>query len=144
MPEQIAQSSWWNPFRRSGYSRIGEEPRTSVTAPSVLNPKVFLANERTFVAWLHFALVIGAVAISMLQFSDAEGGSPTKFMGLGFTVLSVIIIGYSLWMYLQRLNRLQRKDFGTYDDLFGTGAMVLIVFAIIACNIGIRIIQIEV
>ena len=64
-------------------------------APQRLEPKIFLASERTFLSWLHMAITLGAIAAALLSFSaTAEkqratghmvgpGGSGWVWAGLG-------------------------------------------------------------
>ena len=35
-----------------------------------VEPKVFFANERTFLSWLHFTVVLGGLAVGLLNFGD--------------------------------------------------------------------------
>ena len=35
-----------------------------------VEPKVFFANERTFLSWLHFAVILGGLAVGLLNFGD--------------------------------------------------------------------------
>ncbi|WOO78653.1 Vacuolar transporter chaperone 1 [Vanrija pseudolonga] len=44
-----------------------------IALPVRVEPKVFFANERTFLSWLHFAVVLGGLAVGLLNFGDKVG-----------------------------------------------------------------------
>lgn len=41
-----------------------------IALPVRVEPKVSFANERTFLSWLHFTVVLGGLAIGLLNFGD--------------------------------------------------------------------------
>jgi uncharacterized membrane protein YidH (DUF202 family) len=47
-----------------------------IALPVRVEPKVSFANERTFLSWLHFTVVLGGLAIGLLNFGDKVGQSP--------------------------------------------------------------------
>ena len=44
-----------------------------IALPVRVEPKVFFANERTFLSWLHFTVVLGGLAVGLLNFGDKVG-----------------------------------------------------------------------
>ena len=44
-----------------------------IALPVRVEPKVAFANERTFLSWLHFTVVLGGLAIGLLNFGDKVG-----------------------------------------------------------------------
>lgn len=41
-----------------------------IALPIRVEPKVSFANERTFLSWLHFTVVLGGLAVGLLNFGD--------------------------------------------------------------------------
>lgn len=41
-----------------------------IALPVKIEPKVSFANERTFLSWLHFTVVLGGLAVGLLNFGD--------------------------------------------------------------------------
>ncbi len=61
-----AKNSWFSSlFSKSGYSRIDniQKPRK---VPIKVEPKVFFANERTFLAWLHMSLTLASISLAIV------------------------------------------------------------------------------
>ncbi|KAK5697167.1 GTPase regulator Nrf1 [Elasticomyces elasticus] len=48
-------------------------PGKRIALPVRVEPKVFFANERTFLSWLNFTVVLGGLAIGLLNFGDRVG-----------------------------------------------------------------------
>ncbi|CAG8813338.1 23695_t:CDS:2, partial [Gigaspora margarita] len=44
-----------------------------IALPAKVEPKVFFANERTFLSWLQFTVILGGLAIGLLNFGDKVG-----------------------------------------------------------------------
>lgn len=40
---------------------------------TLVGPQVFFANERTLLSWLNFSVVLGGLAIGLLNFGDRVG-----------------------------------------------------------------------
>lgn len=43
-----------------------------IALPVRVEPKVSFANERTFLSWLHFTVVLGGLSVGLLNFGDKE------------------------------------------------------------------------
>ena len=65
---------WWFSSRERTMAALRREraahpPQTMArTTPMRIEPKTFLANERTFLSWLHMAVTIGSIAAALLGF----------------------------------------------------------------------------
>eukprot|EP00834_Sanchytrium_tribonematis_P003100 NODE_111_length_18624_cov_1.285020.p1 type:complete len:600 gc:universal NODE_111_length_18624_cov_1.285020:14648-12849(-) len=56
-----------------------------IAVPVRVEPKVFFANERTFLSWLHFVTVLGGLSVGLLNFGDAVG----RISGIIFTIVAM-------------------------------------------------------
>ena len=62
-----------NEFSSSAMSTQPLLQRTAakrIALPVKVEPKVAFANERTFLSWLHFTVVLGGLAVGLLNFGD--------------------------------------------------------------------------
>ena len=68
--------------------------------PVKVEPKVFFANERTFLAWLNMAVTLSSISIAILAFADHNEFSQIY----GFIILPVAIAFciYALRTYVRR------------------------------------------
>jgi hypothetical protein len=83
----------WNPLRILAYEDFSFDPSSTedsshsisfmstqpllqrtaskrIALPVRVEPKVSFANERTFLSWLHFTVVLGGLAVGLLNFGD--------------------------------------------------------------------------
>ncbi|KAI0310381.1 vacuolar transporter chaperone 1 [Amylostereum chailletii] len=103
-----------------------------IALPVRVEPKVSFANERTFLSWLHFTVILGGLAVGLLNFGDKVG----KISAAMFSVVggcnsvfspscdpearpAVAIMLYALYTYHWRANSIRKGGRGPYDDRLG-------------------------
>jgi SPX domain protein involved in polyphosphate accumulation/uncharacterized membrane protein YidH (DUF202 family) len=91
-----------------------------ISIPVRVEPKVFFANERTFLSWVQFAIFLGGIGTAML------GIDKDKSLLGGITLIGVSIVFsfYALYLYLWRAGMIRRRDPGPYDDIYGPPVLV--------------------
>jgi uncharacterized membrane protein YidH (DUF202 family) len=92
--------------------------------------KTYFANERTFLQWLKFTLLLGALAIGLLNFSDHIG----RISAAIFTVLSMAIMLYALYNYHDRADRVSKSESGEYSDVYGPAVMTILLVVAVSIN----------
>jgi putative membrane protein len=108
-------------FPRGVYD-LGREP----------DPLYTLANERTYLSWLRFAvtLLAGAVAIDRLFLEHPRFGSEILALGLVAMAFGTCGIGVRRWFVTERALRQRRP-------LPGFGAPLLVFVAILLAGAGV-------
>ena len=79
-------------------------------APSNIEPKTFLANERTFLNWCFVSFLISAVAITLVSLDPAA-----KLEAVALSTVSIITIAWSLNVY--RLRVIALRNIKSLDHL---------------------------
>ncbi|KAI8901428.1 VTC domain-containing protein [Globomyces pollinis-pini] len=105
-----------------------------IVIPVRVEPKVFFANERTFLSWLHFCIVLGGLALGLLNFGDTVG----QISGLVFTVVAMMFMIYALFLYQWRAEKIRNRDPGPYDDRVGPTILVISLFFAIVANFYLK------
>ena len=140
---------------RRGYDAIGEPSVSNADKPRVqpvkVDPKafipasrgvatpstrldctqVFFANERTFLAWVHMALMLGGMAVGIIGFSTKSGLSPLP--GLVLLPVAICFVVHALGQYYARARAIRRREPGPYEDKNGPVALA-IVLSLAACS----------
>ncbi|KAJ1642396.1 hypothetical protein LPJ64_005761 [Coemansia asiatica] len=106
-----------------------------IAVPVRVEPKVFFANERTFLSWLNFAIVLGSLALGLLNFGDRTG----RIAGAVFTVISMMVMVYALMLFQWRAERIRRREAGPYDDRIGPTVLVIVLIAAVVLNFYLKI-----
>ncbi|KAI9189237.1 GTPase regulator Nrf1 [Blastocladiella emersonii ATCC 22665] len=112
---------------------------SSSTAPASfirVEPKVFFANERTLLSWLNFTVMLAGLSLGLLNFGTDKVG---KISGVLFTVIAMGIMLYALYLYLWRANMIRRREGGPYDSRFAPVLIVIVLFAAMCINFGLRV-----
>ena len=65
-------------------------------APIKVEPKVFFANERTFLAWMHISIILAGASIAILAFAE-EGNTASQVYGIVMLPVAVAFIVYSMY-----------------------------------------------
>jgi uncharacterized membrane protein YidH (DUF202 family) len=65
-------------------------------APIKVEPKVFFANERTFLAWLHISIILAGASIAILAFAD-ENNPGSQLYGIIMLPVAIAFIVYSMY-----------------------------------------------
>lgn len=101
-----------------------------IAIPVRIEPKVFFANERTFLSWLHFSIFLGGIATALVGLGDKSA----KISGYIFSTVSVLFAFYALYLYQWRAHKIRQRDPGPYDDLVGPTMLVVVFLAAMVLN----------
>ncbi|KAG2220219.1 hypothetical protein INT45_002811 [Circinella minor] len=93
-----------------------------------LEPKVFFANERTFIHWLQFSALILVSALTLLNFGDRV----STIAGGVFFGISLVIALYAYGRFRYRTHQIRTRPHIRYDDIYGPiGLCILLVGALV-------------
>ncbi|CAG8789719.1 23452_t:CDS:2, partial [Dentiscutata erythropus] len=106
-----------------------------VAVPVRVEPKVFFANERTLLSWLHFSIIINGLALGLLNFGNDE---VSNIVAGTFMFVSIMIMLYALGMYLWRVYMIRKRSFGPYEDRFGPAFICGLLFVGVLVNFWFR------
>ncbi|KAF9583133.1 vacuolar transporter chaperone [Lunasporangiospora selenospora] len=95
-----------------------------------VEPKVYFANERTFLSWLQFTVVLGGLSLGLLNFGDKVSRVSA---GL-FTFVSLSFMVYALVTYHWRAYKIRNKELGPFDDRIGPTLLCFILLTAILTN----------
>ncbi|KAG8836264.1 GTPase regulator Nrf1 [Serendipita sp. 411] len=105
-----------------------------IALPVRVEPKVFFANERTFLSWLHFTVVLGGLSVGLLNFGDKVG----KISAGMFSLVAVAIMIYALITFHWRANAIRKRSGAPYDDRLGPTILCIALLAAIIVNFILR------
>ncbi|GHJ87341.1 hypothetical protein NliqN6_3743 [Naganishia liquefaciens] len=101
-----------------------------IALPVRVEPKVFFANERTFLSWLHFAVVLGGLAVGLLNFGDKVG----KISAALYTLVAMGVMVYALIIYQYRAKAIRTRSGAPYDDRLGPTILCICLLGAIMTN----------
>ena len=128
-------------------------PHIGIHVPVRVEPKVYFAAERTFLAWLEFSIILGSIAAALLNFSGERTSDskipshkhtshsvPLAFASsLCFTILACLSLIYSLAIYLYRSKAIRERRAARYYDKWGPTVLCLGLAAAVGISFGVRV-----
>lgn len=108
-----------------------------IHVPVRVEPKVFFANERTFLSWLEFSIILGSIAATLLNFGD----DVSLVSAWGFTIVACAALLYSVVIYYKRVQviRNRRANVAWYYDKYGPTLLCAGIVAATAVNFVFKI-----
>ncbi|PWZ01240.1 putative VTC4-vacuolar transporter chaperone [Testicularia cyperi] len=122
-------------------TEFSAQPGKKVSIPIRIEPKVYFANERTFLKWLEFNVYLSALAVGLLNFSspsDRTGLIASSF----FTVVALIGIAYSGIIFVIRALKIrQRESSNIYFDAYGPSILCAAILLAVVTNFVLRFME---
>ncbi|ODV89059.1 hypothetical protein CANCADRAFT_133363 [Tortispora caseinolytica NRRL Y-17796] len=119
------------PLSKSTFTRrIVAPPGKLICVPVRIEPKVYFANERTFLSWLEISILLGSIAAGLIKV-----GSPAIIpIAFGFFITAVSSMLYSIGLYIWRVYMIRERRAVSYDDNIGPTAICCIFAVAIFAN----------
>ncbi|KAI1471862.1 SPX-domain-containing protein [Daldinia caldariorum] len=85
--------------------------------PLQVEPKVWLANERTFLKWQHICILLGTLAISL--YTAAGENFLAECMGIAYIVIAILAGGWGYIMLHKRRDMIVERSGKDFDNMIG-------------------------
>mmetsp|Transcript_24842 Transcript_24842/g.36454 ORF Transcript_24842/g.36454 Transcript_24842/m.36454 type:complete len:165 (-) Transcript_24842:123-617(-) len=103
---------------------LQQKPATKV------EPKVYFAAERTFLAWLHTTVTLAGAAIAFASFADEDPLS--QLYGIILLPVAIVFICYAMYQYNSRSIMIRCRQPGPYDEMIGPNVLgIFFIFSLI-------------
>ncbi|CZR53858.1 related to VTC2-putative polyphosphate synthetase [Phialocephala subalpina] len=106
------------------------------SGPLQVEPKVWLANERTFLKWLHISVLISTLALAMF---NASSNISTRVLAMCFLCVGVFACGWGYFQHKERREMIIARSGKDFDNMVGPLIVGISMIAILLINYGIRI-----
>ncbi|MBW0540716.1 hypothetical protein O181_080431 [Austropuccinia psidii MF-1] len=101
-----------------------------------IEPKVWLANERTWLHWCRTGVLLGTFGVALVNCSPSLGA---RIMGGLYSALAIGIISYGYWLYRRRMELIKKRHSGHFDAVFAPLIIASLLFMAILLNFALRI-----
>eukprot|EP00899_Mesostigma_viride_P008373 jgi/Mesvir1/17537/Mv08789-RA.2 len=122
---------------------LGDRPPCPDQPSISFKPKDFLANERTFLDWLHAGATVGSAATAIISYASAGAKADVRtllFMqqlGIVLLLSSMAIIVYGLLLFHTRVRSLRSKETAQWSNRRGPLGIAIVTVAVM-CAIAAR------
>ncbi|KAK0613861.1 VTC domain-containing protein [Immersiella caudata] len=87
------------------------------SGPLQIEPKVWLANERTFLKWQHISILLGGLAISL--YTAAGKGTLAEWMGISYILIAIFAGCWGYYTLHWRRGMIVARSGKDFDNLIG-------------------------
>mmetsp|Transcript_14621 Transcript_14621/g.22162 ORF Transcript_14621/g.22162 Transcript_14621/m.22162 type:complete len:230 (-) Transcript_14621:234-923(-) len=124
---------------RSSHRRQGGglNLKSSSKAAIKVEPKVFFANERTFLAWLHTSVLLAGASIAITSFS--EGSLMNQLYGIILLPVAIMFLCYAMHQYGRRSKMIRTTAPGPYEDIVGPSVLAIVLIVSIIAQFSIKL-----
>ncbi|KIJ04757.1 hypothetical protein PAXINDRAFT_122639, partial [Paxillus involutus ATCC 200175] len=98
--------------------------------------KVWFANERTWIAWLNLAVLLGTLALALFNASHEHVARSFAYV---YAAISVGVVVYGFYLYQSRVTMIRKRDPGHYDALVGPIVVSALLFFAVLTNFLVRV-----
>lgn len=107
-------------------------------APVKIEPKVFFANERTFLAWMHLSVILAGASIAILAFAEDQNPM-SQLYGVLMLPVAIAFIAYSMYQYARRASMIRHRHPGPYEDTIGPAVLGVMLMSSILAQFAIKL-----
>ncbi|CDZ96566.1 Protein involved in vacuolar polyphosphate accumulation, contains SPX domain [Phaffia rhodozyma] len=109
-----------------------------ISVPVRIEPKVIFANERTFLRWLHVAVLLAGISTGLLNFVSVDD-TAGMYSAFAFTLCALISVAYSAGMFGYRAISLRKRRDARYHDDLGPTLLGGIIIVALGINFILRL-----
>mmetsp|Transcript_14558 Transcript_14558/g.17710 ORF Transcript_14558/g.17710 Transcript_14558/m.17710 type:complete len:203 (-) Transcript_14558:217-825(-) len=102
-----------------------------------VEPKVFFANERTFLAWLHTSMLLAGASIAITSFSGDN--LLDQLYGIVLLPVAIAFLCYAMYQYGSRSKLIRTTSPGPYEDIIGPSVLAVILICSIIAQFSIKL-----
>lgn len=103
------------------------------SGPLQIEPKVWLANERTFLKWQHICILLGGLAVSL--YTAAGRGTVAEFMGVGYILVAVFAGCWGYYTLHTRREMIIARSGRDFDNLWGPLVISIALMGALVANL---------
>ncbi|GAA5839336.1 hypothetical protein JCM9279_005910 [Rhodotorula babjevae] len=106
--------------------------------PSKIEPKVWLASERTLLSWFRVSLLLSSFALALFN-SAGPRDYASKSMGVCYAVIACGMLAYAWVMHRIRRYRIVMRYPGHHDEPYGPVVVCGLIFVAVLVNFVLRV-----
>ncbi|TKA83071.1 hypothetical protein B0A55_00909 [Friedmanniomyces simplex] len=105
--------------------------------PLQVEPKVWLANQRTFIKWQHVSVLLATLSLGLYN-AAGENNGVARGLAVVYTLLAVLAGGWGYGVYLWRCRLIERRSGGEFDAVVGPVVVCLGLVVALLVNFGFK------
>jgi uncharacterized membrane protein YidH (DUF202 family) len=108
------------------------------SGPVKVEPKVWLANQRTFIKWMHVSVLLVGLSVALF---NAAGRTNTVAIGLAivYTFFGLFGLSWAWYTYQKRSRMIRERSGKDFDDILGPMIVSVGLIVALCLNFGFKV-----
>ena len=106
--------------------------------PVKVEPKVWLANERTFIKWQHISVLLASLSLGLYNAAGADNGV-AQSLAVVYTVIALFAGAWGWWISHRRSVMIQQRSGKDFDSILGPIVICVGLCVALCLNFGLKV-----
>jgi len=107
--------------------------------PIKVETKVYLANERTFIKWMHVSTLMAALSLALYNGATSVGNALASNLGAVYLLIAVVGATWSYYVYMLRAKEIRERSPKHMDDRIGPVIIGVALIIALAANFVFKV-----
>ncbi len=118
---------------------IGEPgPLIKDSGPVRVEPKVWLANQRTFIKWQHISVLLASLSLGLYN-AAGPSNDAARALAVIYTLVAAFAGAWGWWMYIVRSRMIKQRSGKDFDAVFGPILVCIGLMIALVMNFGLKV-----
>ena len=110
--------------------------------PVRVEPKVWLANQRTFVKWQHVSVLLASLSLGLYN-AAGERNNIARSLAVVYTLIAIFTGIWGWWMYVVRSRMIEARSGKDFDNIIGPIVVCLGLVVALCLNFGFKVLPLS-
>ena len=138
-------------FSSSKYARLHRQGRMRLpsgvrepgqlikdSGPVRVEPKVWLANQRTFIKWQHISVLLASLSLGLYNAAGISNNI-ARSLAVIYTSVAALAGAWGWWIYIVRSRMIEQRSGKDFDAIFGPTLVCIGLVVALAINFGLKV-----
>ena len=105
--------------------------------PVRVEPKVWLANQRTFIKWQHISVLLASLSLGLYN-AAGESNNVARALAVVYTLIALFAGAWGWWVYIVRSRMIQERSGKDFDNVIGPIVVCIGLVVALCLNFGFK------
>lgn len=106
--------------------------------PVQVEPKVWLANQRTFIKWQHIAVLLATLSLGLYN-AAGESNNVARGLAVVYTSVAIFAGAWGWWQYIVRSRMIEQRSGKHFDNVIGPIIVCIGLVVALCVNFGFQV-----
>ena len=113
-------------------------PLIKDSGPVKVEPKVWLANQRTFIKWQQVSVLLASLSLGLYN-AAGESNDVARSLAIVYTLIAVFAGAWGWWIYVVRSRMIQERSGKDFDNIVGPVVVCIALIIALCLNFAFKV-----